>query len=197
MKIGVIAEEDNDIDVLYGFTCKLIDEKSFSIKKFVGHGGGKVRSKCTAWADDLIRRGCTYLVVLHDLDERVLSVLSKELSDSIAHASYNATIILIPVREMEAWLLTDPRALKKVFGLSKEPKLPGNPETLLDPKKRLTEIIWKGGKKRYINTIHNKKIAMAMSIAKAKTCKSFCPYPIFVSKHLKKKKTGQRKKKGR
>lgn len=185
MKIGVIAEETNDVDVLYYLTCKLIDEKSFSFKRFVGHGCGKLRRKCSAWADNLISRGCSHLVVLHDLDDYKQDALYKELSDSITHAPCSASLILIPVREMEAWLLTDPRALKKVFSLHKQPKLPGNPESILDPKKKLTEIIWKCGMKRYINTIHNKKIAKAMSISKAKTCKSFRPYPAFVSKHLK------------
>jgi len=184
MKIGVIAEETNDVDVLYQLTCKLIDESIFSFKQFVGHGCGKLRRKCSAWAANLLKRGCTFLVVIHDLDDYVLQDLHKELSDAIADTPYTASVVLIPVRAIEAWLLTDSKAIQEVFSLSKQPKLPGNPEAVLDPKKELTGIVWNRDKKRYVNTIHNKKIAQAMNITKAKRCKSFRPYPAFVSKYL-------------
>ncbi len=184
MKIGVIAEAESDVDVLYKLTCKLIDVDSFSFKKFVGHGCGKLRRKCAAWADNLLRRGCSYLVVIHDLDDYDQEELQQRLASSIAHAAYSAALILIPVRELEAWLLTDSGALKKVFSLPERPELPGNPEDVLDPKKKLRDIIWKCGRKNYVNTIHNAKIADAMSIVKAQGCKSFRPYPVFVAKHL-------------
>ena len=44
--IGVIAEEVNDVEVLYEMTCKIVSENSFSFKLFVGHGCGKLRRKC-------------------------------------------------------------------------------------------------------------------------------------------------------
>lgn len=43
MRIGVIAEEASDIDVLYELTCKLTKENMFSFKRFIGHGCGKLR----------------------------------------------------------------------------------------------------------------------------------------------------------
>jgi len=185
MKIGVIAEEANDVEVLYELTCKLINENAFSFKKFVGHGCGKLRRKCTGWAGNLLKRGCSYLVVIHDLDKYDEGKLRQKLTESVAAIPYNAYLILIPVREIEAWLLTDADALQKVFGLTKAPKLPGQPESIVDPKAKLEDIVWKSGKKRYLNTVHNKKIATAMRITKVNACMSFRPYPIFVSKYLK------------
>ena len=185
MRIGVIAEATSDVEILYQLTCKLIDENTFSFKKFVGRGCGKLRTKCTAWATNLITKGCSYLVVIHDLDDNDESDLRRELTGAVAGIPYKAHLILIPVREIEAWLLTDANALQKVFGFAKSPKLPGQPENIPDPKAKLAEVVWKSGRKHYVNTIHNKKIASAMSISKAKTCASFRPYPVFVSKHLK------------
>ena len=49
VRIGVIAEEKNDIDVIYELTCKIIKENQFSFSHFIGHGCGKVRKKCNAW----------------------------------------------------------------------------------------------------------------------------------------------------
>jgi len=184
MKIGVIAENKSDVDVLYELTCKLINENTFSFKKFVGQGCGKLRRKCAKWAEHLFKQGCSYLVIVHDLDRHNESELRRKLAGAVINTNYDAHLILIPTREIEAWLLTDANALQEVFKLSKVPKLPGQPESLIDPKKELEDLIRKSEKKVYVNTAHNKKIAAAMSIEKAKMCKSFCPYPTFVSEHL-------------
>jgi len=184
MKVGVIAEECNDVEVLYNLTCKLINENKFSFKKFVGHGCGKLRRKCSAWAKNLLSRGCSFLIVVHDLDNENIDSLRNELEKLISDVPFSASIVLIPVREVEAWLLTDPKALKEVFNLPKQPKLPGNPESIQDPKEKLAKIIWSCGKKQYVNTIHNKKIAELISIKKLKTCRSFRPYIGFVSRNL-------------
>jgi len=99
MKIGVIAEDNNDVDVLYEITCKLTKENSFSFKKFVGHGSGMLRRKCTAWAKNLLLRGCTHLVVLHDLDENNENELRKKLNDCVKNIKFKGYVILIPVKE--------------------------------------------------------------------------------------------------
>ena len=181
MKIGVIAEEVNDVDVLYEFTCKLVEENKFSFKKFVGRGCGKLRRKCTAWAEDLKRRGCPYLVVIHDLDKHNETSLRTELSNSVHHIDFDRYVILIPIKEIEAWLLTDASALKTVFNMSRLPKLPNSPEQLQDPKKFLSDIVYKNVKKYYVNTIHNRKIAAEIKISEMENCKSFQPYSVFMS----------------
>ena len=183
MKIGVIAEENNDIEVLYELTCKLIRENAFSFKKFVGHGSGMLRRKCEAWAKNLLQRGCTHLVVLHDLDENNENELRLKLMDCVQNVDFEGYVILIPVQEIEAWLLADAKALKDVFHMVNLPKLPKNPEVVKRPKKKLRDIIWKATKTYYVNTIHNKKIAAACRISKVKICKSFCPYPKFITLH--------------
>lgn len=183
MKIGVIAEDVSDVEVLYELTCKLIRENSFSFNKFVGHGGGTLRRKCAAWAKNLFLQGCTHLVVLHDLDDKNENELRSELVGYVRNIRYVGCIILIPVREIEAWLLVDDKAIKQVFSMSKRPKLPRKPEEIMHPKKKLRDIVWKETKKRYVNTIHNRKIANASRITRLRTCRSFRPYPVFIKSH--------------
>lgn len=178
--IGVIAEEHNDIDVLYHFTSKLIPENSFSFSKFVGHGCGKLRRKCRAWAQNLIRRGCSHLVVMHDLDDNEESVLRQQLEQSVHDIAFTGSLIVIPVQEVEAWLLCDATALRNVFSMKKQPKLPARPERIRSPKEHLRALVWKASKKHYVNTIHNRRIASSMLIESLEVCKSFAPYPRFL-----------------
>lgn len=181
MKIGVIAEQINDVEVLYELTCKLTPENSFSFKKFVGHGCGTLRRKCSAWARILAAKGCSHLVVLHDLDDRRETELRATLEGSLETILSESRVILIPVQEIEAWLLTDAKALKEVFNMRRIPKVPTNPEAVDSPKEKLADIVWREARRRYVNTIHNKKIAAAARVSKVKTCVSFRPYPRFIS----------------
>lgn len=183
MIIGVIAEEYNDVEVLYELTRKLIDDHAFSFKKFVGHGCGALRRKCRAWAVNLLMRGSTHLVVLHDLDMNDENQLRSELEHCVHNIAFEGRVILIPIREIEAWLLTDAKALKSVFNMPKIPKVPTNPEAIERPKEKLRDIVWKAATRRYVNTIHNPKIAAACRISKLRLCKSFRPYPKFIAAH--------------
>lgn len=177
----MIAEEQNDIDVLYAFTCKLISESSFSFSKFIGHGCGKLRRKCRAWSHVLFQRGCSHLVVIHDLDTNDEGCLRQELEDSIEGINFIDRVILIPVYEIEAWLLSDPLAIKDTFSMSKLPRISKHPETIRNPKEYLRDIVWKYCKKYYINTIHNKKIAEEIRIERLSVCCSFAAYPEFLN----------------
>jgi len=181
VNIGVIAEEYDDVDVLYELTCKLTLENNFSFSKFISHGCGKLRNKCRAWSHILVRRGCSHLIVIHDLDTHNEGDLRDQLEQSVRGVGFTGHLILIPVYEIEAWLLSDPLALKQTFNMSKTPKVPVHPETIRHPKEHLRDIVWKSCKKRYINTIHNKKIAGAIRIERLSVCPSFSLYPEFLN----------------
>ena len=179
-RIGVIAEERNDIDVLYEFAAKIITEKEFSFSRFCAHGCGKLRRKCSSWARNLIDRGCSCLVIMHDRDQndeqKIRNLLEKEIKDvNITHK-----IILIPVEELEAWLLSDENALKEIFNMAKTPKIPHHPETVSNPKEFLASLVRKNSRAQYINTVHNQKIARAIKIAKLGCCPSFAAFPSFL-----------------
>ena len=182
VKIGVIAEEVNDVEVLYELTCHHVQENKFSLRKFVGHGCGKLRRKCRAWGENLLRSGCTHLVVMHDLDTRDATLLHKELSSMTGDIAFETQLILLPKREIEAWLLSDPNGVKYVFNIKGNVRMPNRPEEVSDPKRALRDLIQPAGK-IYLNTLHNKRLAEASDVRKiAKKCESYRPYPKFLSK---------------
>jgi Domain of unknown function (DUF4276) len=179
MKIGIIAEDDSDVAVLREITLTLLRPRVAGFKRFVGGGSGKVRRKCGAWASNLVKQGCPWIVVIHDLDEHNEVNLRAELTASIAPSRAPFSIVLIPKREIEAWLLYDRQAIAKAFKEHRLPKLPGNPESLADPKKHLRDLVRKSYRKEYLNTVHNAQIAKHISAQSLRTSPSFFPHFAF------------------
>lgn len=179
-KIGVIAEDASDVSVIRAILEKYIDTNSFSVRKFVGNGCGKLRHKCGVWARQLLREGCEHILVFHDLDRNSESALRKDLANKVGAKEYPNSLIVIPIEELEAWLLSDTNAIKGVFGLSKTPKDISNCELIRSPKEYLRDAVWHLGKKRYLNTTHNQKIAKLTTIDNLLRCESFKPFDAYI-----------------
>ena len=175
--LGMIAEDRSDIAVMTVLTAKVLPRQAFSVKHFAAGGCGKLRQKCTAWANNLRLRGCEYIIVVHDLDTASEAELRQDLEGRVRGVAVRASLVLIPVREMEAWLLADAEALRKTFNLKRAPKLPRNPENIANPKEYLGEVVWKSGRKRYVNTLHNERIAVAARLSEVNRCNSFTRLP--------------------
>jgi hypothetical protein len=180
MRVGLIAEEESDAEVLKALTSKAAQNKSIGYDRFLGHGCSKLRAKCASWAHQLLQRGCRFVIVCHDLDKSKETELRRLIEASLGALKSSQRLILIPVHEIEAWLLSDPRAIMLTFREHREPRCPGLPESVVDPKKTLEKIIWSTFHKRYVNTIHNGKIASHMRLSALGKCASFCPHPKFV-----------------
>ena len=181
ISIGVIAESSNDIAVLDILTSKIINKSDYKFRQWAANGCGNLRKKCSTWAETLKNKGCTFLIVMHDRDEHDLEQLKKKLNKCICGIDFNDSIILIPITELEAWLMCDSSALQKVLSTKTLPKLPSNPEEELDPKAKIGEISKKANGSKYIHPIHNTKIAEALDVKKLlKKCSAFKPYAEFL-----------------
>jgi hypothetical protein len=55
-----------------------------------------------------------------------------------------------------------------------------------DPKKKLEELIWhhSGKTRRYINAVHNQKIAKHVAISQLKKCPAFLEFRRFIEAEL-------------
>jgi hypothetical protein len=179
MTVGIIAEDDSDVAVIKEITLKILKPHRVGFKKFVGDGCGKLRRKCAAWAANLVQQGCRWLVVVHDLDTNNEAKLRAHLAGAISPAGAEQHVVMIPRREIEAWLLYDGDAIAGAFRESRRPKLPSDPESLDDPKKHLRNLVWTSYRKDYANTVHNAQIARNIDLCYLKGSRSFAPYPIF------------------
>jgi hypothetical protein len=181
LNIGIIAEDNSDVAVVGEFTLALLRPHKVGFSRFVGDGCGKLRRKCAAWADNLVRKGCTWIVVVHDLDDYDECQLRAQLTVAVGSARPKGSVVLIPKREIESWLLYDANAIAAVFKNVQIPKLPVNPEALPDPKKHLGDLVWKTYRKTYLNTVHNVLIAREVRISKLSKSPSFSPHPKFAA----------------
>jgi hypothetical protein len=177
IKIGIIAEDKSDVDVIKEILAKYLPLSSFSVKHFVGQGCGKLKSKCQAWAVNLEKAGCEHIMVFHDLDRNDEANLRRELNEKLSAPETPPALIIIPTEELEAWLLTDIEALRKTFSISAREKIKALPhaETIKSPKEYLQKLVRQTFKKIYMNTLHNKTIAANIRLQQLQSCKSYEP----------------------
>ena len=184
-KIGVIAEDDSDVQVANELIKKISPRKEFVIRRFVGHGCGKLRSKCFQWAIQLKNQGCSLLIVLHDLDDRVLTNLEAELKRLLRPSPIERHVIIIPIQEIEAWLLSDHVAIQNALRLRRKFPRISNPQAIADPKRMLGDLILSRSDKRKRYVVEdNQKIASHIELANIRRCSSFVPLEQFIRTHL-------------
>jgi hypothetical protein len=185
-RIGLITEDLSDAEVVIELTGKIVSTRKITFKTFSAKGCGKIIGKCVQWAQVLKDQGCTAVILVHDLDTKHLPELRTQLGQAFKGCPIKHNVIIIPVREIEAWLLADETAIQKAMNLPEKVKYIANPEAIMDPKSKLGEIIYLRSKKkkRYLNTKHNQRIAAALTISNVKRCKSFLPLEQFLTKRF-------------
>jgi hypothetical protein len=185
VSVGIIAEDKSDVDVIDVIISKSTNA-AYTPKSFVGNGCGRIRNKCREWAENLRERGCALLILVHDLDAGSLRELQRVLANALGNSPLKPAVIVIPVREIEAWLLADHNAIRAALNIHETIKKIPNPEGLAKPKEYLRDLIYRASKKRttYLNTVHNAKIARASQMSCFRRCESFRPLQDFIVKYL-------------
>jgi hypothetical protein len=187
ISIGIIAEDISDVDSAKILIRRILQNDRIGVKQFVGKGCGKIKRKCNAWAIQLKNRGCNVLIVLHDLDSSNLYDLNDKIFTALDPCPIKIHYICIAVQELEAWLLSDPEAIRVGVKLRYTPKVKQNPELISSPKEYLGEVIHRTSNKEkiYLNTKHNEMIARELSIELANArCPSFSRLHTFLSENL-------------
>lgn len=179
--IAIFAEEKNDIEVVEELFNKFTDHSNFKFHKKVGHGCGKLMSKCSAWSSNYYRAGVTHLIVLHDQDKNSPTDIRDSLRRRIKGFPPDVSVIVIPKEEIEAWLLCDVDAIKSVFKIQNDLKFPNDTSSISNPKEFLRDLVSRHSKSTYVNTTHNKRIAEAMSLSSVENVVSFQPLKKFLN----------------
>lgn len=164
--VGLIVEDDSDFDSLKILIQRIVNKENLKIRKSISNGCGKLRRKAASYAVNLTNRGCNMIIVVHDLDRNNHMDLKNELEGIVAESPAKYNFICIPIEEIEAWFLSDPKAIKDTFHLDKIPNIKGQPESIKSPKEYIEEIVFSHSNKtkRYINTKHNRLLSANISL---------------------------------
>jgi hypothetical protein len=182
-KYGLIAEDISDIEVIKKL-AKKISGKSISAAHFIGKGCGPIKKKALGWCKAFETKGCTQILLIHDRDRNDAKTLLEQLSDSIRTAPQEKKLVVIPSEELEAWLLSDTKAIKLALKMRRAIKEEHHPEAIQSPKEYLGSAVWKISEKTisYVNAIHNPLIAEHIDVGKIRRkCPSFRPFSDFFS----------------
>jgi len=190
---GIIGEDDSDVSTLKVFIERLRTEASkkpttVSIRS-KGYGGcsemlRKTGKQLHSWE----ATGVTRVVICYDSDREKPAIGLEILQGIVVQSGIGIpSCLLIPVQELEAWLLADHAKLKKIFGTLQKskswPKPILAPEKIKDPKERLEKMSRTRGRRAlYSHAIHNEVMASVVDIALVRAkCPSFGPLDQFVT----------------
>jgi Domain of unknown function (DUF4276) len=184
--LGVIAEDESDVQVV-GVLARKISQARFAIRQALAHGSGQMQKKALVWARVLYAKGCTHLMLVHDSDHHSVADLTARLTQALAGAPIGRRVVVIPVREIEAWLLADHEAVNTALKLRPPLTPQPNPQGILHPKEHLGRLIDQRTARHihYTNTIHNVRIAEHANVARLLArCTSFRGFEVFVRTQL-------------
>lgn len=180
-KIGLIAEDQSDIDVIK-LLAKKLTGKTLSSAQFVGKGCGPIKRKTPGWCKNFHLKGCTGVLLVHDLDRNNEADLRATLERVMTQSTTLRRAVVIPIEELEAWLLSDTDAISNAMKLPKSLKAVPHPEKIDSPKEFIRDSVYRVSNKKvqYVNSVHNGLIAERIDVALIrKKCPSFRPFAAF------------------
>ncbi len=179
---GILGEDKSDVATLKVLIHRLADDDSITIKTKGYSGCGEMLKKGGKQLKLFVRLGCNRLIICYDADNEEPESRYQEVVGRIIKKSgligFKTEIIciLIPVQEIEAWILADIEAVTDIFK-NWHPKPISNPESIESPKEYLEKLSRDANKRlRYNHAIHNEKVAKYLDLDKVlQKCPSFEP----------------------
>lgn len=178
---GILGEDDSDVDTLDILIRRLQNKHKLTATqnfKKGYKGTGKLHNDGWRALGEWSRRGCAKFVIAQDADEKNVDIIRTEIVKNIIKRSgiTACMCIVVPVQEIEAWLLADITKASLIFGGWK-PKDERNPESIRNPKEYLEKLSRQAnGKPRYSHAKDNKRLAENIDLELlVQRCPSFKP----------------------
>jgi hypothetical protein len=185
-KLGLIVEDDTDFDSFKVIIPKITNKYKFSFQKKVADGKGRFSNKLDAWVNLLQSGGCDAVIAVIDADTintKLINTITNKYQTILNKSSLQKKLLIIAVFELETWFLYDVEAIKAAFNIKKNINRIKNPESLVNAKEKLRDIIEKNSD-RYYSTNDNKKIAEKLNVNTLLSCSSFKSLKAFIDQSL-------------
>ena len=183
--IAILAEDDSDADALSHLVKRHFDDTRLTVKK-KGYDGGS--GLCRKGARDIktwLRQGVKRFVVCHDSDSHPPYQVREKIMNAVVKPSgaESHCCIVVPVQEIEAWLIADELAINDVIPTF---QFEGHatPEHIGSPKEWLVgQSKAKNGKPLYSPKTFNAAVAKRLRLdVVSKKCPSFAAFLDCLSK---------------
>lgn len=159
---GILGEDRSDVEVIDRLIRRISKNERMRIKEKAYDGCGDLLCKGARAIQTLYEVGVSKFVICYDSDdgdpnEKYNEVVRRIIQPSNVDSTFCA---LIPVREIESWLLADLDAVKKVFTSFRVDREIRNPEKDGNPKRTLEKLLRREDNKPcYSGSVFNSKIA--------------------------------------
>lgn len=179
---GILGEDASDFNTLKVIVKRLLNDESVTIRGRGYSGCGELLRKGARELQALAGLGMEKFVVCYDCDGADPAPKRDEILKQVVRPSglKKKCCAVVPVQEMEAWILADIEAVSNVFS-SWRPTPIRNPEAIPSPKEYLESLSRASNNKpRYSHATHNERVArfLRLEIVEAK-CPSFGPLKEF------------------
>ena len=181
---AVLGEHQSDADSLAVLVKRISNIQNQRIlTKGLKVCGPLVHKSCRV-IKELNNRGATKFIICHDSDGDAPHDIVTRINGELAKGTCSALLcqIVVPVQEIEAWIIADEDAIKTVIRSLSIPNTP-NPESIRSPKEWLVRYSGRvSSRPLYVPSLHNAKVAEVIDLGKLeRKCPSFTPLKNFVS----------------
>jgi len=180
---GILGEHDSDVATLKVLVRRLAHNESLRIKGIGCGGGGEMLRKGAQHLRVLQDWKCMRFIVCHDADGPYPNPKRELVTREVVKPSGidQACCVVIPVQELEAWILADIECATKIF-TSWKPSPIQNPERIARPKEHLERLSRDSKQRpRYSHATHNERMAKYLDLEKVRQkCPAFEVLVAFV-----------------
>lgn len=181
---AVLAEDRSDTDALVVLVKRISGNMHCHVARKGFSGCGELCRKAGSHIADFASQGATHFIICHDSDgkdpKEIREKVRVGIKAKIDLGCYEHKII-VPVQELEAWLIADDEAISKVIptlsiGVVKQP------ENIDSPKEWLIRASQRGrSRPLYFPSLFNHQVAQCLDIAKVENkCGSFRELTTFI-----------------
>lgn len=182
---AILAEDSSDAETLRVLVRRLAGNPKLPIKSKDFDGCSALLRKASRELELFHRLGCRRFVVCADSDSHDPGPRLKELEEAVHGCGVAPVCLVVPVQELEAWILADVQAVRKVITSWIDDKALDfpNPEGIKDPKEHLERTIRnKTARPPYSHATHNPRVADHLNLEQLKRkCPSFRRLADFVT----------------
>ena len=182
MHFGIVGEHKSDVDTLAVIVRRLLGNDGIKVNRKGLNGGGELFRKGVAEIESMKGLGCDRFIACHDSDGQDSKAIHEKLRRELLRPTKteDCGCSLVPVEELEAWILADLKAVTKIF-TSWRPNEIRNPEGVPSPKEHLEKLSRIKARPRYDHVTHNERIAKYLDLDLVATkCPSFRTLVAFV-----------------